>query len=364
MIKPKDVLVVTTSTVEGAAVKRYVKPISAHIVSGINMFSDLVTSITDVFGGRSATYQKELTELYNEAIDRLRQNACDLGANAVIGLKVDMDEISGKGKSMLMVTAVGTAVVLDGQALYSTNQQADSKPDFISSQRLRSMKAQKEIISKIELEAHQMDEESWSVVISNQILDAYPHLIKKYIKAISESIGAADYEGFHKFFKEYVMALPDSEKTALLYNSICLEKKPTLVEKLISILTELDLYDFNKTIDAIKNNDFSVQKRGLRLAIVDKTYYSRDDLKQYDQIVQYIANNFKERGTYSTKKQLLSSKEKEIWLCECGQNNNDKGAYCHQCSKDIYGFSEKEWAPAKVLELLQERMELIKESFA
>jgi hypothetical protein len=31
-------------------------------------------------------------------------------ANAIIGLKVDFDEISGKGKSMFMMSALGTAV--------------------------------------------------------------------------------------------------------------------------------------------------------------------------------------------------------------------------------------------------------------
>ena len=35
-----------------------------------------------------------------------------LGANAVVGLKIEFDEISGKGKSMFMVTAYGTAVII------------------------------------------------------------------------------------------------------------------------------------------------------------------------------------------------------------------------------------------------------------
>ena len=58
MANPKDVLVVTTSSVDGLKVKRYLKPVSAHIVAGTNLFSDFLGGLTDVFGGRSQTYQK------------------------------------------------------------------------------------------------------------------------------------------------------------------------------------------------------------------------------------------------------------------------------------------------------------------
>ena len=89
------------------------KPVSAHIVAGTNLFSDFFASFSDVFGGRSQTYQKQLSSLYNEAIERIKYAAFELGANCVVGLSIDMDEISGKGKSMFMLTAVGTAVVLE-----------------------------------------------------------------------------------------------------------------------------------------------------------------------------------------------------------------------------------------------------------
>src|SRR6476659_6915790 len=113
MMNPKDILVTTTSSVDGLKVKQYLKPIAAHIVAGTNLFSDFFASFSDVFGGRSQTYQKQLTSLYNEAIERLKITAYEIGANCIVGLSVDLDEISGKGKSMFMLTAIGTAVVLE-----------------------------------------------------------------------------------------------------------------------------------------------------------------------------------------------------------------------------------------------------------
>ena len=78
MINPKDILVTTTSTVDGIQVKQYLKPISAHIVAGTNLFSDFFASFSDVFGGRSQTYQNQLASLYNEAIERLRTAAYEI----------------------------------------------------------------------------------------------------------------------------------------------------------------------------------------------------------------------------------------------------------------------------------------------
>ena len=109
MRKLNDILVTTTSTIDGMLIKQYIKPISAHVVAGTNFFSDFFASFSDVFGGRSNTYQRQLSSIYTESIEILKQSAYQIGANCILGLKVDLDEISGKGKSMFMITATGTA---------------------------------------------------------------------------------------------------------------------------------------------------------------------------------------------------------------------------------------------------------------
>ena len=81
-----------------------------NVVIGTNVFSDLFASFTDFFGGRSGTYRDGLERIYNEAIKELKEKAIYLGANAIIGLSIDFDEIFGKDKSMFMVAATGTAV--------------------------------------------------------------------------------------------------------------------------------------------------------------------------------------------------------------------------------------------------------------
>ncbi|MFA7116546.1 MAG: heavy metal-binding domain-containing protein [Bacteroidales bacterium] len=104
--------ITTTNTIENFNISEYLDLISTHVVVGTNIFSDFGASITDVFGGKSGTYQKKLAKMNEDAISQLRAKAIAINADAIVGLKLDFNEIAGKGKSMFMVSAVGTAVRL------------------------------------------------------------------------------------------------------------------------------------------------------------------------------------------------------------------------------------------------------------
>ncbi len=103
-------IITTTNSIDNATITDYQGLVSANIVIGANFFADFAASITDVFGGQSSSYQSKLDELYDKVIVKIKQKAAYLNADAIVGFKIDFDEISGKGKSMFMVTAIGTAV--------------------------------------------------------------------------------------------------------------------------------------------------------------------------------------------------------------------------------------------------------------
>ena len=86
---------------------------TATIVAGMNFLRDFMASIRDFTGGNSGTYMAKLDEIKTQALVQLRKQADELGCNALIGVSIDVDEISGGGKSMMMVTATGTAIILD-----------------------------------------------------------------------------------------------------------------------------------------------------------------------------------------------------------------------------------------------------------
>src|SRR5690606_13857387 len=85
-------------------------PISVSLIVGANIFSDISSSFTDFFGGRSGTYEKKINKLFEDAKTNLIAKAKTSGANGIIGFSVEYNEISGKDKGMLMVSIYGTPI--------------------------------------------------------------------------------------------------------------------------------------------------------------------------------------------------------------------------------------------------------------
>jgi uncharacterized protein YbjQ (UPF0145 family) len=105
-------LMTTTPSVEGKKITRYCGVIAGEAILGANLFKDLFAGIRDVVGGRSATYEKELQRAREIALAELSERAGSTGANAVVGIDLDY-EVLGQGNGMLMVSASGTAVVVE-----------------------------------------------------------------------------------------------------------------------------------------------------------------------------------------------------------------------------------------------------------
>lgn len=103
-------ILTTTPTVEGQPVKEYKSVVFGEVIAGINFVKDFAASIRNVVGGRSGAYEDEVIEARSAALDEMVARATRMGANAVIGIKIDYETLGGGG--MLMVTASGTAVVL------------------------------------------------------------------------------------------------------------------------------------------------------------------------------------------------------------------------------------------------------------
>ena len=105
-------LLTTTPTLDGRKIREYKGVVTGEAILGANVFRDLFASIRDIVGGRSGAYEKVLKDARDMALDELAEEARLLGANAVVGIDLDY-EVLGSNGSMLMVSASGTAVVVD-----------------------------------------------------------------------------------------------------------------------------------------------------------------------------------------------------------------------------------------------------------
>ncbi|HKB85193.1 MAG TPA: heavy metal-binding domain-containing protein [Ignavibacteriaceae bacterium] len=105
-------LVTTTNVVEGKKITQYFGIVSGEAIMGTNIFKDIFAGIRDIVGGRSAAYEKELRRAKDIAVAEMVENAQAMGANAVVGVDLDYETIGGGTGNMLMVSASGTAVVI------------------------------------------------------------------------------------------------------------------------------------------------------------------------------------------------------------------------------------------------------------
>lgn len=105
-------IVTTTPSVEGRRITEYKGVVFGEVIAGVNFVKDFVAGLSNFFDGRSGTYEEELINARQQALDEMEQRAAQLGADAVVGVDIDY-EVLGADNGMLMVTASGTAVRLD-----------------------------------------------------------------------------------------------------------------------------------------------------------------------------------------------------------------------------------------------------------
>lgn len=105
-------IITTTPAIEGKRITRYCGVVAGEAILGANVFKDMFAGIRDLVGGRSATYERELQRARDIAMRELQQRAQAAGANAVVGVDLDY-EVLGRDNGMLMVSASGTAVVVE-----------------------------------------------------------------------------------------------------------------------------------------------------------------------------------------------------------------------------------------------------------
>lgn len=101
----------TTMNIEGKTIVEYRGIVFGEVISGVNFVKDIAASFSNIFGGRSNSYEQEMVQARESALREMEERAAALGANAVVGVDIDY-EVLGADNGMIMVTASGTAVVV------------------------------------------------------------------------------------------------------------------------------------------------------------------------------------------------------------------------------------------------------------
>ena len=103
-------LIVTTNDVPGHRIVRTLGLVRGITVRSRNIVSDAIGGLQSMMGGRVGAYVKLAETSRAEAYDELVQHAQQMGANAVIAMRYEANEIM---EGVTEVLAYGTAVVIE-----------------------------------------------------------------------------------------------------------------------------------------------------------------------------------------------------------------------------------------------------------
>ncbi len=104
------VLIVTMNEIPGYRITRVHGDVFGLVVRARNIFSNMGAQLRTVAGGEVSGYTRLLTDSRNQARQRMWREARSRGANAVVAMRFDCNEI---GDIMSEVAAYGTAVTVE-----------------------------------------------------------------------------------------------------------------------------------------------------------------------------------------------------------------------------------------------------------
>jgi uncharacterized protein YbjQ (UPF0145 family) len=105
-----DLWVTTAFGFEGYKTTRQLGVVRGITVRSRSMLGNLAGSIQTIFGGNISIYTELCEHARSEAFDLMVKHARDMGANAIIGMRYDANEVM---EGVTEVLAYGTAVVIE-----------------------------------------------------------------------------------------------------------------------------------------------------------------------------------------------------------------------------------------------------------
>jgi uncharacterized protein YbjQ (UPF0145 family) len=337
----RDILLSTTASIPNYEVIESKGLVFANVVLGTNFFSDFAASFTDTFGGTSDTYQGKLDKIYNEVIEKLSKKALAIGCNAIIGFKIDFDEISGKGVSMFMVNAVGTAC----KAKQIAREKAVSNGVLLDEEDLEnavqkykiihSIKEKKQALIPDETQEYLIDHPTKEIV--DELLDYY-YVVKVSNGGgyVSGGVYVADETPKRvvsniKFINQYIGLILDEEVIDKIYS------KYEQNDVYIQIIEQSNIFDCKHVLQIAEQDPF----KALPLLGIKKGSYSKEDIIYFKQIISKY-ENLPNRGSIEMSKGGMFSKSQKQYICEYGHANDEDVEFCKKCGKNIQGLTQED----------------------
>ncbi|MCS4191262.1 uncharacterized protein YbjQ (UPF0145 family) [Salinibacter ruber] len=361
----QDIITSATPRLEGQEVQEYLGPVSSHLVAGTNIFSDIAASFSDLFGGRSKSYRKQLEKINEEVIGQLKEKAANRGANALVGLQIDNDQISGQNKEMFMVTASATAVRVESRSEPSPKREAE-KEEPITANEMNVEEKTVRLRRKHENGTLQLSDENWRFLIENRVSD-FAGIAQDTVTGSLEASGVTPRQRTHlNNGPDYFLSLSDKKAKEHLYEMTAHDNLE-VADWAIGVLEEGNMLDLSQ-VEALLGEDFySGQKPALEiLTRVDKSYYEQSDIPRLEALKLQIERSFGKRAeVFEVEKSgTFSSGTEKVWQIKEGARNSMDRDYCSETGLDMYGFGKTETKPEEAIQALETKVSALHRRFS
>ncbi|MTK64836.1 MAG: YbjQ family protein [Methanobacterium sp.] len=108
----------TTSTVLGEHVEKHMGLVTGESLIGANLYKDMLGEVKGVVKKQQTQFEVQLGEARKIAIKSMKEKAEKMGANAIIGTRVEYNNLGGSVGNTIMVTVTGTAVELTNTEMH------------------------------------------------------------------------------------------------------------------------------------------------------------------------------------------------------------------------------------------------------
>jgi uncharacterized protein YbjQ (UPF0145 family) len=103
-------IMTTTDSIPGKRVVKVLGLVRGNTIRARHLGRDILAVLRNIVGGEITEYTKLMAESREQALDRMRDEAARLGANAIVGLRFTTSFVSAGAAELL---AFGTAVVVE-----------------------------------------------------------------------------------------------------------------------------------------------------------------------------------------------------------------------------------------------------------
>jgi uncharacterized protein YbjQ (UPF0145 family) len=112
-----EIIIVSTPYVPGYKITKTIGVTWGLIVRSRGLGRNITAGLRSLVGGEIHEYTELLNQSREEALDRLKEHALALGANAVVSMRFDSSEM---GETMTELLAYGTAVTVEKETMPSS----------------------------------------------------------------------------------------------------------------------------------------------------------------------------------------------------------------------------------------------------